>query len=146
MQCLVLSHICSTPITGERNPSMWMSKLELARGLRDDSEMVSVNIERPWHFGIVLATLDATVCTYFCFALQTTKLRLVSTQTTWTVHHTPMSSACVDLAHVHQTGPNHLAKQGEVRINRLPSRGRSPRDGRWLLLTSPSFSRGLIRL
>ena len=71
MQCLVLFNICCTQITGKRNPSMRMSKLQLAKGLSDDSEVVSVDIEQPWQFHIVLCTLDATVCTNFCFALET---------------------------------------------------------------------------
>ena len=45
-----------------------------------------------------------------------------------------------------QSGTNLLAKRGEVRRICLPSRGRSPRDGRQILLTSPSFARRFIRL
>ena len=45
-----------------------------------------------------------------------------------------------------ESGTNLLAKRGEVRRICLPSRGRSPRDGRQILLTSPSFARRLIRL
>ena len=44
------------------------------------------------------------------------------------------------------SGTNLLAKRGEVRMICLPSRGRSPRDGRQIILTSPSFARRLIRL
>ena len=104
MKRLVLSNICSTQITGQRNPSMWMSELQLAKGLSDDSEVVSVDIEQSWQFDKVLVTLDTTLCTNFCFALETAQFGVVSTQTTRAVYHTPKSSTCVHLAHVHQTG------------------------------------------
>ena len=89
MHCLVLSNICSTQITSQRNPSMWMSKLQLAKLLSDDSEVVSVDIEQSWQFDKVLGTLETTVRTNFCFALETAKFGLVSTQTTRAVHQTP---------------------------------------------------------
>ena len=81
MQRLVLRNICSTQITGQRNPSIWMSKLQLANGLSDDSEVVSVDIEQSWQFDIVLGTLDTTFRTYFSFALEMTTFGLVLTQT-----------------------------------------------------------------
>ena len=69
MHCLVLSNICSTQITGKRNPSMWMSKLQLAKFLPYDCEMVSLSIEQPWQLNVMLGTLDAAVCTNLGLAL-----------------------------------------------------------------------------
>ena len=65
MQCLVLSNIFTTLITGQRNPCMRMGKLQHANGLGDEGEVVRVDIEQPWQFDIVLGTLEATVCAYF---------------------------------------------------------------------------------
>ena len=56
MHRLVLGNICSAQITSQRNPSMWMSKLQLAKLLSDDSEVVSVDIEQSWQFDKVLVT------------------------------------------------------------------------------------------
>ena len=83
---------------------MWMSKLQLSKVFSNDSKVVGVNIEQPWQFDIVLGTLDTTVRTNFCFALETANVGLDSTQTTWAVYHTPKSSTCGHLAHVLQTG------------------------------------------
>ena len=60
---------------------MWMSKLQLAKLLSDDSEVVSVDIEQSWQFDKVLGTLETTVRTNFCFALETAKFGLVSIYT-----------------------------------------------------------------
>ena len=45
MHCLVLGNICSTRLTGKRNASMWMSKLQLTKVLSDYGKVVGVNIE-----------------------------------------------------------------------------------------------------
>ena len=45
MHCLVLGNICSTQLTGKRNASMWMSKLQLTKVLSDYGKVVSVNFE-----------------------------------------------------------------------------------------------------
>jgi hypothetical protein len=45
MHCLVLSHIGSTQITGKRNPSMWVTKLQHTKLLSDYGKVVGVNIE-----------------------------------------------------------------------------------------------------
>ena len=119
MQRLVLRNICSTQITGQRNPSIWMSKLQLANGLCDNSEVISVDIEQSWQFDIVLVTLDTTVCTNFCFALETAQFGLVSTQTTRAVYNTPKSSTCVHLAHVHHTGRPCYLHAGNFRTKCL---------------------------
>ena len=65
MQCLVVSEICTTLITGQRNPSMRMGELKHANGLVDEGAVVSIDIEQPWQFHIVLGTLDATVSAIF---------------------------------------------------------------------------------